>query len=75
MTLNNIKKNSEDEDYQTWWNRQRELKENMRRVCKKYGQNVESIEVDMSRLIYDPDHKLLFCRNAKVEIGDLLNIL
>ena len=38
----------------------------MRRVCEKYGEDVES-QVDIKWWIYEPDHKLLFCRNAKVQ--------
>ena len=59
-------KNSEDKNYRAWLARQRELKENIRRVCKKYGEDVAT-QVNIKWWMYEPDHKLLFCRNAKVQ--------
>ena len=41
------------------------IKENVRKVCDKYGKSV-SRNVPKHQFMYDSKHKLLFCRNAKV---------
>ena len=33
---------SDDEGFQSWWSRQAELKENVRKVCIRYGQSLNS---------------------------------
>ena len=56
---------SEEEGFKSWWLGQAQLKENIRRVCDKYGTFLEK-EVPLKEFMYDPRSKLLFCRNAKV---------
>ena len=53
------------EQYRRWLKKQDELRRNISRVCKKYGKEVR-VDVGMKQLMYEPKHKLLFCRNAKV---------
>ena len=69
-TLNLSRKLNEDvaeDSLHTWLQKQRELQRSIRRVCEQYGDKVE-VEVDTDWLIYEPKHKLLFCRNNKVII-------
>ena len=69
-TLNLNPKLNEDvaeDSLHAWLQKQRELQRNIRRVCEQYGDKVE-VEVDTDWLIYEPKHKLLFCRNNKVII-------
>ena len=56
---------SDDEGFQSWWSRQAELKENVRKVCNRYGQSLNS-NVPLKEFMFDSNSKLLFCRNAKV---------
>lgn len=56
---------SDDEGFQSWWSRQAELKENVRKVCNRYGQSLNS-HVPLKEFMFDSNSKLLFCRNAKV---------
>ena len=55
----------QEDGFQSWWSRQSELKENVRKTCAKYGHSL-NIKVPLKEFMYDPNHKLLFCRNAKV---------
>ena len=56
-----------EDSLHAWLQKQRELQRNIRRVCEQYGDKVK-VEVDTEWLIYEPKHKLLFCRNNKVII-------
>ena len=53
------------EDFQSWWLGQAKLKENVRKVCDKYGQSLNT-HVPLKEFMFDSNSKLLFCRNAKV---------
>ena len=55
----------DDVDFESWMSRQSELKENVRKVCDKYGKSLNS-KVPLNQFMYDSKHKLLYCRNAKV---------
>ena len=55
----------DEESLHAWLQKQRELQRNIRRVCGQYGEKIK-VEVDTDWLIYEPKHKLLFCRNNKV---------
>ena len=69
-TLNLNQRLNEDVDEESlhaWLQKQRELQRNIRRVCGQYGDKIK-VEVDTDWLIYEPKHKLLFCRNNKVII-------
>ena len=57
----------DDDGFQSWWSRQDDIKQNIRRVCEKYGQTLNG-RVPLSQFMYDSKHKLLYCRNAKVDI-------
>ena len=63
----NLKLNEDvdEESLHAWLQKQRELQRNIRRVCGQYGEKIK-MEVDTDWLIYEPKHKLLFCRNNKV---------
>lgn len=54
-----------DKEFQAWWARQQEMKENIRKVCEKFGHSL-NVQVPLGQFMYDSNHKLLFCRNAKV---------
>ena len=55
----------DDVGFESWMSRQSELKENVRKVCDKYGKSLNSV-VPLNQFMYDSKHKLLYCRNAKV---------
>ena len=57
----------EEEDFKLWWGAQAELKENVRKVCDKYGQSLNK-QVPLKEFMFDSSSRLLFCRNAKVMI-------
>ena len=54
-------------DFESWNSRQTDLKENIKKVCDKYGKSL-SHKVPLNAFMYDSKHKLLFCRNAKVNV-------
>jgi len=54
-----------DSDFESWMSQQSELKENVRKVCDKYGKSLNG-PVPLNQFMYDSKHNLLFCRNAKV---------
>ena len=54
-----------DEKFNNWIEKQATLKQNIQRVCKKYGLSVKKI-VPSHEFIFDSEHNILFCRNAKV---------
>ena len=57
---------AQDEDeFDSWLRGQEILRENIREVCKKYGDSIKK-EVPISQFMYEVPHRLLFCRNAKV---------
>ena len=56
---------SEEEGFKSWWLGQAKLKENVRKVCDKYGQSLNR-HVPLKEFMFDSNSKLLFCRNAKV---------
>ena len=56
---------SDDVEFESWMFQQMDIKENVRKVCDKYGKSV-SRTVPKHQFMYDSKHKLLFCRNAKV---------
>ena len=58
---------NEDVAFESWMSRQSELKENVRKVCDKYGKSLNT-QVPLSRFMYDYKHKLLFCHNPKVKV-------
>ena len=52
-------------EFQSWMSRQTELQEHIKKVCEEYGKSLRR-DVPLKQFMYDPEHKLLFCRNAKV---------
>ena len=58
---------NDDLDFESWMSRQSELKENVRKVCDKYGKSLNG-EVPLNQFMFDSKHNLLYCRNAKVKI-------
>ena len=54
-------------DFESWKSRQTDIKENIKKVCDKYGKSL-SRKVPLNSFMYDSKHKLLFCRNAKVNL-------
>ena len=63
----------DDVEFDSWMSRQTELKENVSKVCDRYGKSL-SIEVPLKEFMYDSKHKLLYCRNAKVNRIILLHM-
>ena len=61
---------TDDDAFESWMSRQTELKENVRKVCDKYGKSL-SCNVPLNQFMYDSKHKLLFCRNAKVNVATI----
>ena len=51
--------------FRVWLEKKDALNRNVERVCKKYGKSL-SMEIEMGMFMYESEHKLLFCRNAKV---------
>ena len=55
-----------DEDqFKDWLQQKHDLSQNVDRVCRKYGHSLRK-RVSMKEFMYDSEHDLLFCRNAKV---------
>ena len=52
-------------EFLSWMSRQTELQANIKKVCEEYGKSLRR-DVPLRQFMYDPKHKLLFCRNAKV---------
>ena len=61
---------TDDDAFESWMSRQTELKENVRKVCDKYRKSL-SCNVPLNQFMYDSKHKLLFCRNAKVNVATI----
>lgn len=56
----------EEKQIKIWLEKKNGLNTNVDRVCKKYGKAI-SKDVDTRNIfMFDPEHNLLFCRNAKV---------
>ena len=51
--------------FKIWLGKKYDLNRNVKKVCRKYGQKLRKI-VPMKEFMYDSEHDLLFCRNAKV---------
>ena len=51
--------------FRVWLEKKDALNRNVERVCKKYGKSL-SMEIEMGMFMYESEHKILFCRNAKV---------
>lgn len=51
--------------FKIWLGKKDDLNRNVKKVCRKYGQKLRKI-VPMKEFMYDSEHDLLFCRNAKV---------
>ena len=62
---------NDDVGFESWMSRQSELKENVRKVCDKYGKSLNSV-VPLNQFMYDSKHKLLYCRNAKVNFDQMI---
>jgi len=60
-----VEDNEEDEAgrYEAWWQEQLERRVRVAETCVREGM---SMRADRNTFLYDPDHRLLFCRNAKV---------
>ena len=56
----------DEERFELWKRKQAFLKNNIKQVCEKYGDSL-SKSVALKEFIYDDEHQLLFCRNAKVK--------
>ena len=65
QTKEEIADDIDEEKYKAWLNQQSEFNKNVERVCRKYGYTLRK-RVPMEAFIYDSEHDLLFCRNAKV---------
>ena len=57
----------EDTKYKSWLKKQDKLKQNIKKVCNKYGSSLRK-SVPSAEFMFDSEHNLLFCRNAKVAI-------
>merc|ERR1719288_37436 len=51
--------------FNIWLRKQAFLRNNIKQVCKKYGSSLRK-SVALKEFIYDAEHQLVFCRNAKV---------
>ena len=64
MFENSIPANDKFDD---WWMEKKRLGDNIRNTCLKYGPSVD-FPLAMSELLYDQQHNLSFCLNAKVAL-------
>jgi len=64
-TYESLISNQYDEELRNWLDTQERLKENIQKVCQKYGSSVRK-SVELNQFMFDSEHNLLFCRNAKV---------
>lgn len=55
----------DEEQFKAWLKQKQDLSQNVNRVCRKYGHSLRK-RVSMKEFMYDSEHDLLFCRNAKV---------
>ena len=55
----------DEQQFKAWLKEKDNLSENVAKVCKKYGSSLRK-KVPMKEFMYDSEHDLLFCRNAKV---------
>ena len=62
---NIVQDSSQLEKYQEWLKKQLTLREKLQKTCLKFVVSVR-VPVETEHFIFDPNHKLLFCRNAKV---------
>ena len=53
------------DQFRAWLKQKHALSINVERVCRKYGSTLRK-KVSMKQFMYDSEHNLLFCRNAKV---------
>jgi len=58
-------KNEEDSDYQIWLKEKKSLNLHIQTICKKYDKDVKT-HFSHQSFMFDSEHNLLFCRNAKV---------
>ena len=57
-----------EQDFEKWMMLQNEIQSNVAKVCEKYKDTLQRVEIPTSQLMYDKRSGLLFCRNAKVRI-------
>ena len=55
----------EDEQFYNWWQKKKNLNENIGRVCSRYGNSLKQISWEHERLIHNSEHNLLLCLNNK----------
>ena len=56
---------NDQEQFKVWLEKKEILNMNVERVCKKYGKSL-SMVIKRGMFMYESEHKILFCRNAKV---------
>ena len=52
--------------FRVWLEKKDALNRNVERVCKKYGKSLSMLDIQMGMFMYESEHRILFCRNAKV---------
>ena len=65
-TLLKMMLTSDEKQKKTWLERKDSLNTNIDRVCKKYGKSISKDVDTRNMFMFDSEHDLLFCRNAKV---------
>ena len=55
-----------ERQFRVWLEKKDALNRNVERVCKKYGKSLSILDIQMGMFMYESEHKILFCRNAKV---------
>jgi len=65
LSKQSLKSLNIEEEFQDWLAEKVELNKNIRKVCRKYGQQVRK-NVPFRDFMFDSKHNILFCRNAKV---------
>ena len=55
----------DNQQFKKWLKKQETLKQNILKVCEKYGSSLRKM-MPLNQFMYDSEHNLLFCRNAKV---------
>ena len=56
----------EGKSYEKWLEEVEKTNIRITETCQKYGKLLTDVKVNHASLLYNPDHQVLMCRNAKV---------
>ena len=58
---------NKDLEIEKWWEKQEQLKIDIEKTCQKFNSSLQQSNI-RKKLIYDRQHNILFCGNAKVRL-------